>query len=331
MLETADLDAAEIHAWFGSALRHPEREDGRLLSFFTGRQSHVVLRAKELMVLRPHGHLLRTGGSLAPDESALTSTAWMGGVFHSMVTQGHVSINRFLSTCHSYLGLFRSHGQRVFMEIDGSWNLLGLPSAFEMSPDCCRWIYKHPAGLLEVVATAPADRHELRLELLVRAGAPARFLISHHVALNGDDGSTAGPAIYQPDGCSVLVRAIADSDVGRRFPEGGFIIEPAAATLIEKIGGDEMLFADGLSRDQPFLCLITAPATAAGLILRGALVAAPAEPAADWWDSRAADLRLTAPQASPLAPAAERAAEIFPWFIHASVFCRYLFWKDRVP
>ena len=34
------------------------------------------------------------------------------------------------------------------------------------------------------------------------------------------------------------------------------------------------------------------------------------------WDSIAADLRITAPQASPLAPAAGRAAEIFPWFIH---------------
>ncbi len=103
----------------------------------------MVLRPKELKVLRPHGHLLRSGGSLTPDESALTSTAWMNGVFHSMVTQGHVSINRFLSTCHSYLGLFRSHGQRVFVEIDGSWCLLGMPSAFEMSPDSCRWIYQH--------------------------------------------------------------------------------------------------------------------------------------------------------------------------------------------
>ena len=48
----------------------------------------------------------------------------MAGVFHSMVTQGHVSINRFLSTTHSYLGLFRAHGQRLFVELDG-----GLASA----------------------------------------------------------------------------------------------------------------------------------------------------------------------------------------------------------
>ena len=60
--------------------------------------------------------MLRTGRALSPDETALTSTVWMAGVFHSMVTQGHVGINRLLSTTRSYLGLFRSHGQRVFVQ-----------------------------------------------------------------------------------------------------------------------------------------------------------------------------------------------------------------------
>ena len=42
--------------------RHEEVDQhGKRLSFFTGAQSHVVLRAKELHVERPHGHLLRTG------------------------------------------------------------------------------------------------------------------------------------------------------------------------------------------------------------------------------------------------------------------------------
>ena len=128
--------------------RHDERDDEAGCSrFFHGEDRHVVLRAKELAVLRPHGHLLRTGRHLVPDESALTSTAWMGGVFHSMLTQGHVSINRCLSTVRSYLGLFRAHGLRVFVEIDGAWRLLDVPSAFEMAPDGCRWIYRHAGGL----------------------------------------------------------------------------------------------------------------------------------------------------------------------------------------
>ncbi|HEX6361960.1 MAG TPA: hypothetical protein VFZ93_03330, partial [Albitalea sp.] len=136
-LQALDLDAAQLDALFGPR-RHEERDPhGTLLSFFAGEHGHIVLRAKEARVLRPHGHLLRTGRALAPDETALASTVWMAGVFHSMVTQGHASTNRFLSTTHSYLGLFRSHGQRVFVDAGDGWRLLGVPSAFEMLPSAC--------------------------------------------------------------------------------------------------------------------------------------------------------------------------------------------------
>ena len=316
LLESADLDDAEIRGFFGESQRHAEREDDQLESFFTDRQSHVVLRRKELKVLRPHGHLLRSGGCLMPDEAALTSTAWMNGVFHSMVTQGHVSINRFLSTCHSYLGLFRSHGQRVFVEIDGAWKLLSMPSAFEMSPDACRWIYKHRSGLIEVVSTAPDDKHELGLYIKVLKGGPVRFLISHHVAINGDDGSSSVPVSYQLDGSIAFVRAIPDSDVGRRFPDGGFLIGPTEGTEFESIGGDELLFAGGVSRHQPFLCFITVASTSAGLVMRGRLVDEACRQPGNFWKSITSSLKISAPEASPLAAAAERAGEIFPWFIH---------------
>lgn len=194
VLNGLELDAAALRQLFDQPWRHQERAPGdnqgdkqgaELLSFFCGADRHVVLKAKELQVQRPHGHLLRTGRHTTPDETGLTSTAWMNGVFHSMLTQGHVSINRFLSTVHSYLGLFRSHGQRAFVEIDDQWHLLNVPSAFEMTPDACRWIYRHPGGLIEVRAQAHSEPHELSLSIIVRSGAPTRFLISHHVALNG--------------------------------------------------------------------------------------------------------------------------------------------------
>ncbi|MBL8529129.1 MAG: hypothetical protein JNL68_15690, partial [Burkholderiales bacterium] len=144
LLEALDLSEAQIDEVCGAVRRHVERDaDGRTLSFFTGERRHVVLKAKELQVLRPHGHILRSGSDLTANECGLTSTVWMAGVFHSMVTQGHVSINRFLSTAHSYLGLFRSHGQRLFVQLGDGWRLLDVPSAFEMSPEGCRWIYRH--------------------------------------------------------------------------------------------------------------------------------------------------------------------------------------------
>ncbi len=316
LLEAEPLDPAEIRDYFGAEQRHAEIKGGRTWSFFTAAGAHVVLMEKELKVLRPHGMILRSGGSLTPDESALVSTAWMNGVFHSMVTQGHVSINRFLSTCHSYLGLFRSHGQRVFIESNDDWRLLDKPSAFEMKPDSCRWIYKHSGGVIEVTSSAPGDCHELRLSLVVLEGAPVRFLISHHVALNGDDGSASIPAVFERTDNSAVVRAIPDSDVGRRFTRGRFTVDATAGTGIDQIGGDELLFPDGASQNQPFLCFVTAPSTAVALTIRGDLIEEAVEQVGSFWDTIACHLKIAAPKTSPLAAAAERAGTIFPWFIH---------------
>lgn len=316
-LKTLDLTDKETTAHFGSIRRQIEQKNSQILSFFSADRNHVVLRSKELIVLRPHGHILRTGSSLTPDEAALTSTAWMGGVFHSMVTQGHVSINRFLSTCHSYLGIFRSHGQRVFVEINGKWKLLGTPSAFEIRAESCRWIYKHNGGMIEVLASAPEDRHELHLSLKILAGPPARFLISNHVAMNGDDGLFPGPANYELVGKMINVRAVPDSDVGRRFPQGHFRIEPSEDTQLEQIGGDELLYDDAASRHEPFLCLVTSPSVTAALVIRGKLVESTIPLTNGFWDSISANLAIAAlDDTSAQAKTAERMAEIFPWFVN---------------
>ena len=318
-LAVRDLDPLELRGLFGSQWRHEERDEhGELLSFFHGAACHVVLRAKELRALRPHGHLLRTGQHLTPDETALTSTAWMGGTFHSMLTQGHVSINRMLSTVHSYLGLFRSHGQRVFVELAGAWRLLEVPSAFEISPARCRWIYRHDAGLIEIIAEAHSEPQQLTLSLAVGAGSPVRFLISHHLAINGDDGSTPGAAHYSRAGDAIRITPAPDSELARRFPGGAFRLQLAPGTALEQAGGDELLFRDGHSRQEPYLCLITAPATTAALSIRGELVPANVQP--PLYGERGAplipQLSLSPPAASPLAPGVARIQEIAPWLTH---------------
>ncbi|HVH18650.1 MAG TPA: hypothetical protein VNF72_10150 [Myxococcota bacterium] len=328
LLEARELGAAELEACFGSERRAVERDGDRLLSFFHGACAHVVLPAKERASLRPHGQILRTGDALVPDEAALTSTVWMGGVFHSMLTQGHVSINRLLSTTHGYLELFRSHGLRVFVEEGDGYALLDLPSAFEMTTNGARWIYRHAGGLLEVRSFAALDRHEMQLELDVREGPPLRFLISCHLAVNGDDGSDARPARFARDGDGVAVGLLPDTDLGRRFPDGGFRIDPAPGTQFERVGGDERLFLDGRSRELPFLVLESAPARALALRITGRLVgeaprAAASEAAAQ--DAAAADrfaLRMTGsldlrrgddvPAQRVIAPL----AEVLPWFAH---------------
>jgi len=319
-LAALDLEDADLDVHFGDARRHVERDaQGRPLGFFCGSDRHVVLRAKELAVLRPHGHLLRTGRLLVPDESALTSTAWMGGVFHSMVTQGHVSLNRCLSTVRSYLGLFRAHGLRLFVEAGGVWRLLDEPSAFEMWPDGCRWLYRHAGGVIEVRSEARSDPHALGLDIDVADGAPTRCLVCLHVAFDGDDGSAPGRVNAWRDGRAVVFAPAPASELANRFPNGHWRIEPSSGdTTIERLGGDELLFADGVTRELPYLVLTTAAARTARFTILGRFIDhGPDVPAPDRPDlvtgRLGPGLTVTPRDESAAARGLRRLVELLPW------------------
>jgi cellobiose phosphorylase len=310
LLECRDLDEAELRRLFPGGWRHEERDGAGLLSFFCGEHGHVVLRAKETRTQRPHGHILRTGQARVPEESSLTSTVWMSGVFHSMVTQGHVSKNRFLSTAHSWLGLFRAHGLRVFVRVDGRWQLLGVPSAFEMRPGSCRWIYRHAHGAVELTSAVRDGAHALSLRARVLDGPPVAWLATLHVALGGDDGNAALPIPWRMEGKDVVVGVPEGSDLHARFPEGAFVVAPLADTALAGVGGDGRLFTDGKTRGLPFLVLEGVACAAFGLELRGRLV-----PDAYSASSPPPVPRLSAPGEGAAAAEVSRLAEMLPWLL----------------
>jgi cellobiose phosphorylase len=315
----------------GDGLQHSEWDGETLLSYFTDEGGHVVTSAKQFAVLRPHGHLMRTGTALVPDEGSLTTTVWMAGTFHSQVTQGHVSLNRMLSARRSYLGLKQAHGLRVFVQADDAsagWLLLDEPSAWEVRPDSCRWWYGHEGGLIEVVSTAPAEAHELGLEIRVVEGPPVRFLICAQVAHGGDDGQDAEPAVLEHDDGGVTVRPPEGSSTATRFPGGSFRFcwEPGSISLV---GRDEALFMDGRSRELPWVTMRSATLTEIHLLMRADLV-----PAADlsqqelalqsvvgkaghtFWEGISGSVRLRPPAGSPLATEVSRLDQVLPWFAH---------------
>jgi len=282
--------------------RHEEWRDGQLLSFFDSDSSHVVLRAKELLVQRPHGHLLRSGHHLVPDEGALTSTCWMGGVFHSMLTQGHVSINRLLSTQRSLLGLFRTAGLRVFVETAPEhWELLGLPSVFEMQPQRCRWLYAHAGGLIEVLSESGAAPETMGFTLNVLRGAPLRVRASLNLALAGDDGAEPVRPGWVHSGDTLRITPPEGSELAGRFPDGALVITAPGLAIV---GDDGRLFDDGVSRGEPLLVLDFAPAASIVMTLRGELLQA----------TPPAPQPITLPQWQH--PALGQLRDILPWYAH---------------
>ncbi len=298
-----------------SPRRHAETgPSGELLAWFGSDGSHVVTAAKERAVLRPHGHVLRTGDALVPDTSSLTSTIWMTGTFHSQLSRGHVGRDRLLSTRRGYLGVQRAHGLRIFVEDPTTatgWGLLETPSAWALRTDGATWWYSNDDVALEVISTAPAAAQELGLSVRWLSGAPRRLLVALNVALSGDDG--LDPADYD-----VTAR---DHGVDVRTADAGLRLGwPAGAVTV---AADGPLFADGEDRGTSWVTLAVAARSRFALTLavtEGAkdLEVRPtaAQHLGDSWPTTVAGaLRLTAGAADPaLAAEVARIDAVLPWF-----------------
>jgi len=236
-LPVDDLSDDELDRFFGRERRHCEVEHGRLLSFFSAQSHHVVLRVKELMSDRPHGHIMQARAGNVPDESIMSTTCFAFGVFNSHITQGNTNFNVLLSVCTSQFNLAPETGQRIFVEVDGRRYLLGVPSAFEMGLNHCRWIYKHGNSCFQVRSWTSKAVPQVNLDFKVINGNKVNLLVTHDFdALNGwtiGSGSKAG---------EYLARPRADSIIAGKFPDARFKLVINGPGANYRAGGDEALY-----------------------------------------------------------------------------------------
>ena len=272
LFESQDLGPPDLDRLFGTARRHEERRDGTLLSFFHGRQQHVVLKAKELVQERPTGHIMRSGRELLPSDDTLSVTAWMFGVFGSQLTIGNTSFNKLLSVCRNPLNVLKASGQRMFIRTARGWELLAMPSAFEMGPNDARWIYHDDRHTLSIRVTTSLDAPASRLNVEVEHGGAIELLICHDVVLGTNEHDAAGRIVVDAAAGRVELRPGPEAPLSRRYPDATFFIVSPDAGQIEAIGGDGLLFADGADRGGASVVVKTAPVTGFSLVLTGSVL-----------------------------------------------------------
>ncbi len=316
-----DLTEDDLVGLFGDEKRHCELLNGDLLSFFYGENQHVVLRRKEILAERPHGHIMKSGSSLVPADSVMSSTAYMYGVFHSHVCQGNVNFNRFLTVNKSPFNLTRHTGQRIFIELAGCYHQLAVPSAFEMSLNGCRWIYKRDGLLFEVIARSNPDDPEVALQLRVINGPQLRWLISNE--LEPEHGWTfTRPLLPLQKDQSIQFVPSQESQLAQLYPGGTFKMYFENPEYVKQIGGDELLFSDGKSRGLSFAVITIGQTKDFTLRLCGHLASAgetmeyidlDAGKQFSIWQGMSSGLRVCLP---PKADCREmdEIVEILPWF-----------------
>ena len=242
-LPVDDLSDEELNRFFDKERRHCEEENGQLLSFFSKQNNHVMLRAKEIMVDRPHGNIMQAKAGYVPDENIVSTTSFAYGVFNSHLTQGNTNFNILLSVCSSQFNLALETGQRIFVEVDGRQYLLGVPSAFEIGLNHCRWIYKHGGYCFQVRTWTSKSAPQVNLDFKVISGNHVKLLITHHFdETNGWNiipGSTTGEYVARPK---------ADCMIAGKFPHARFRIIVHSVIADYKVCGDEVLYSNNKSQ-----------------------------------------------------------------------------------
>jgi len=244
VLPVEDLTEKEITDFFGRERRHIEEENGRLLSFFKGDHHHVVLRAKEIITDRPHGHIMQARAGLVPDESIVSTNPFAYGVFNSHLTQGNTNFNVLLSICSNQFNQASEAGQRIFVKIEEKHFLLGVPSAFEMGLNHCRWIYKSGKHIFQVSTWTSKQSPQVNLDFSVISGGKVGLLVSNHFDENIGWQTITGEKnefVFKPG---------PDSLFAGKFPNGRFRLIIQGKLSDFDWGHDEKLRSDGIRLNQ---------------------------------------------------------------------------------
>ncbi|MDP2139084.1 MAG: hypothetical protein Q8J74_14635 [Candidatus Didemnitutus sp.] len=319
----------ELTEWFPGECRHVERDGAhRTLSFFHGRHTHVVTRGKEALVARPQGHVLRSGDSGWIDDHQFGLTCYAAGIFAAQAYLGNSSLARLLSVVRNPLNVARASGQRVFVRCGASWHQLGVPSVFAMDPGSVRWLYRwdfagQPCTVEARVWCSAASSCSF-LQLLVLAGPPQEFLITHQLALGANEFDAPGRLVVQMDQGWMAALLGAENVTAQHLPGLGFAIaidDPAHAA---GMGGADLLSDGATGHAGPYAVIRTRPVSQCGVIMLGTNEGE-GDLAAGVIATRAEFARGGPAASPPQAPVrltggadagAARLNEVLPWFTH---------------
>ncbi|MCX5512657.1 cellobiose phosphorylase [Kaistia algarum] len=228
--------------------RYPERLEeetatGALLSFFVrdGAQNrHIVLAAKDNLVARRHGAILRSGQGMTLDERTLASTAWMHGVFSAQLTIGNTSFHKLFSVSRDPYGITRGSGLHILVDTGEGWRLLAMPSLFEIGLSDCRWLYRLTDRTIEVQAIASGEGAAMQWSVTVD-GPACRFLVFGHLVMGEREYEQSGTVEIDEARLRASFRPGSDWLWGQRYPQATMHLVTSTPEAVEAIGGAELL------------------------------------------------------------------------------------------
>jgi len=256
-LKTCNLTMAEIEAQYPARLEE-EFEAGELLSFFTPTYEHVVLKTKELQVERSHGHILLSGDHLTVNDEIITTTSYMYGVFNAQVVVGNTTMNKLTSNTRNGLNVMKTSGQRLYVETEAGYQLLTMPSVYEMGFNYARWYYKMESDTLIITNFTNLQGTDIVLQVASKRGKAYKFIVTNQVIMNEKEYEV--PFRMAGDAQTLTFRPAGDGFVASYYPELTYHLHVDGATM--KVT-DETALLVGVEATSASLVVLDLEATAA--------------------------------------------------------------------
>lgn len=176
---------------------HIEHKD-QLLSFFTDEHTHVVSQAKELLVERPHGHMIIHGDMLHVSENIMAQTNFMYGVFASHVVLGNTNFHKLLGVVRNFLNVDKLSGMRIYLKKEGRNHLLTMPSYYEIGINFCKWVYVLENDTLEVMVSADKDELSQKVSFKSLSGHLYDLTVTQALVMHPQEYEVNIPLFIQP-------------------------------------------------------------------------------------------------------------------------------------
>jgi len=255
-LETDDLTVEEIDLLYPERIQE-EYQNGNLLSFFTPTYEHVVLKEKEMQVERSHGHILLSGDHLTVNEEIITTTSYMYGVFNAQVVVGNTTMNKLMSNARNGLNVMKTSGQRIYVDFGAGYQLLTMPSAFEMGFNYAKWLYKLEDDVLIITNFTGVSGTDVTLNVTSQTGKSYQFMVTNQIIMNEKEYEVPF-RMALTSSQTLTFRPIADGFVSNYYPELTYHLHVDGANMVV---GDETLLIDGASVPSASLVVLALEAT----------------------------------------------------------------------
>ena len=254
-ITTEKMTMAEINSLYPERVQE-EFDGDTLLSFFTPTYEHVVLKEKEMQVERSHGHILFSGDNLTVNDEIITTTSYMYGVFNAQVVVGNTTMNKLLSNARNGLNVMKTSGQRIYVDMGVGYQLLTMPSAFEMGFNYVRWYYKTDLDTLMITNFTGTRGSDVILNVTSTSGSVYRYMITNQIVMNEKEYEI--PFRMVVDEQTLTFKTVESGFVSNYYPELTYHLNVDGAKMTVN---DEKALLDGVETTSASLVVLELEAT----------------------------------------------------------------------